>query len=332
VALLALAASAPAPAPAAAAAPEAATFALTAAGTSGAVRLRGAPGETVHGAVLVRNVTGRRIVVRLHRADIANAANGNADYVTARVSAAGRWVRLSATTIRLEPKRSRLVAFSIRVPAAAHGGAQYAGIVAVDAADLAGAARDRRRTAGEFTISRINRQALPLTIRLPGPLTRGLALRSLGLAVDPAGAALVLGLRPGGNVLIGSAPITLRVSRGTHTILRHRSTLGQLFPRDAFAFRIRWNGRPSEGQYRVRGVIRPRGAAPVYIDRILNFTPDKVAELARETPAIPAAPAPGLPTWVWIALTGAGALLAALSLAVWRLARRSGRRSGPAAA
>ena len=118
LASLALAAFAAAPASAAPApaAPKAATFGLSAAAQSGALRLRGAPGQTVRGAVLVRNLSRRSIAVRLQPADIANATNGNADYMTVRRSAAGRWVRLAATTVRLAPKASRKVAFSIRVP------------------------------------------------------------------------------------------------------------------------------------------------------------------------------------------------------------------------
>jgi hypothetical protein len=81
-----------APAPAMAAPPPAAgsaTFALTATGTPGAVRLRGAPGATLRGSVLVRNLSRRPTTVRLQPADIRNATSGDADYVTSRLSAAG---------------------------------------------------------------------------------------------------------------------------------------------------------------------------------------------------------------------------------------------------
>lgn len=323
--LLALAAfaAAPAPAPAAPPAPKTATFALTAASQSGALRLRGAPGRTLRAAVLVRNVSRRRITVRLQAADITNATNGNADYATTRLSATGRWVKLAATTVQLAPKASRKIAFSARIPAQARGASHYAGIVALDTADLATAARDKQRKSKTFTISRISRQALPITIHLPGPLARSLALRTVKIVVQPAGAGLVLGLRPGGNVLIQSAPVKLRVSRGTRTILRHTSTLGQLFPRSGLDFRIPWMGRPSEGSYRVRGVIRPEGAAPLYFDRMVRFTAAKVTELKRATPPVAQTAAPGLPLWVWLALTAAAALLVALSLAFWRFARRA---------
>ena len=112
---------------AAPAAPKAATFALTAASQSGALRLRSAAGYTVRGAVIVRNVSRRRITVRLQRADIRNAANGNADYATTQLSAAGRWVSLAATTVRLAPNGARRISFSVRIPARARAASHYAG-------------------------------------------------------------------------------------------------------------------------------------------------------------------------------------------------------------
>ena len=337
LALLALAACTAAPAGAAPpAAPKAATFALTVASQSGALRLRSAPGRTARGAVIVRNVSRRPITVRLQRADIRNAANGNAGYATTRLSAAGRWVSLAATTVRLAPNRARRISFSVRVPSRARAASHYAGIVAVDAADLTAAARDRRSKRKAFTISRISRQALPITIRLPGRLTRSLALRSLKIVAQPAGAGLLLGLRPGGSVLTQSAPVKLRVSRGSRTLFTHAATLGQLFPGATFEYRIPWRGRPTEGSYRVRGVIRPKGAAPLDIDSGVSFSAVKAGELARETPPVDEpAKANGMPGWVWPVLGGAAILLIGLVLAVLLLARRSRRsrdddeRGGP---
>jgi len=216
----------------------------------------------------------------------------------------------------------------VRIPQSARGASHYAGIVAVDAAELAAAKAPGKRAKGGagFTISRINRQAVPITIRLPGPLTRKLTLRSVKLDVSAAGAGLVLGLLPRGTVLMQDAKVKLRVSRGSKTILRNASALGQLIPDSKLDYRIAWTGRPTEGDYLVRGVIRPKGAAPVYINQTVNFTPAKVKELKRETPPVAQAAQAndaGLPMWVWLALTGGGALLLGLSLAIWRLARRA---------
>jgi hypothetical protein len=321
--LAALALAAPAAAPASATAPPSstpATFALYPVGPAGV--LRGAPGRVLRGAVRVRNVSGRRITVVLQRADIRTASNGNADYITQKLSQTGRWLHLGAATVRLAPRALREIPFTVSVPRRTRGAAHYAGIVAVDAAELADTSGAKKAKSKSFSFRRVNRQALPLTIRLRGPLTRSLAMRSLEVAVAPAGAALVVGLLPGGSALIQAASIRLRVLRGARTVLTHASTLGQLFPRSGLDYRIAWHGRPTSGSYRVVGVIRPKGAAAVQIDRTVRFTPDKVTELAHEAPPIAREPAASLPTWVWLALGTAAALMIALSLAVWRLQRR----------
>jgi len=325
LASMALVGSAASPARSAtASAPKGPTLALSAPG-GGAQLLRGKPGRVLHGAVIVRNVSRHRITVRLQPADIRNATNGNADYITTRPSQAGRWVHLSTRAVRLAAKSSRRIAYAVRIPKSARGASHYAGIVAVDASELATANSPRRRAKGAgFAISRINRQALPLTVRLPGRLTRRLTLRSVKLDVKPSGASLVLGLLPRGSVLMQDASVKLRVSRGKRTILRDISALGQLIPHSRLDYRIAWNGRPTEGSYRVKGVIRPKAAQPIYIDRTIRFTPAKVKELQRETPPVAeaAAATETTPPWVWLALAGGAGLLIALLLVIWKLARR----------
>src|ERR1700728_4250509 len=83
--------------------PQPVAFALSPVATTGALRLRGAPRQVLHGAVLVRNISGRPVTVLLQAADIRNASNGNAEYVTSRLSQTGRWLRLAARRVRLPP-------------------------------------------------------------------------------------------------------------------------------------------------------------------------------------------------------------------------------------
>jgi hypothetical protein len=297
-------------------------FALSPASPTGALRLRGVPGRVLRGAVQVRNVSGRPVTVTLHPADVHNASNGNADYVTTPLSQAGRWLHLAATTVRLAPRSSRQVAFTVSIPAGARGASHYAGIVAVNSAELTAAGTRESAKGKAFTFHRVNRQALPLTVRLPGRLTRNLALRSTRITVSPGGAGLLLGLLPGGSELIQAAAIKLRVVRGSNTIFTYASTLGQLFPGAGLSYRIPWVGRPTQGRYHVLGVIRPQGAAAVSIDERIDFSDASAAQLKHQTPPPVAGPTSSMPLWVWIALAAAAVLLIALSAAVWKLARR----------
>jgi hypothetical protein len=325
-ALLALAAFAAAPGRAAAPAPVAGAFALTPTGSGGSIRLHATAGRVLHAAVIVRNLSGHAVTVILQRADIQNNSNGNANYVTAPASGTGLWLRLSAGRLRLLPHASRRVAYTVSIPAGATSGSHYAGIVAINAADLvAPAVRGKSKGGRAFTFYRISRQAVPLTVRLPGPLSRSLSLRSASVIVQPIGAGLVLGLLPGGNELTEGAQVNLRVLRGARTIFTYASTLGQLFPGGTLNFRIPWHATPTPGAYHVIGTIRPTDAATIHINQTVQFTDANATQLKHQAP--PAAqPRPNtMPLWVWGALSAAALLLLTLSTAVWKLARQARR-------
>jgi hypothetical protein len=322
---LALAALAAAPVSATASVSAPVAFALSPVGATSSIILHGTSGRVLKGAVRVRNLSGRRITVILQRADIENASNGNADYVTARPHRTGRWLRLGTRRVRLAAHATRQIAFTVRIPVRAGGGSHYAGIVAINAADLVTRHRRGKSRRPAFTFYRISRQALPLTIHVPGRLWRGLSLRSAKIIAEPIGAGLVLGLLPRGTELTQAAPIKLRVMRGGRMIFKYASTLGQLFPGSGLNYRIPWPGRPTAGTYRLIGQIRPQGSAVININWTIGFSAAKASQLKHETPPVGGAPASGMPGWMWIVLGGGAALLIGLSLAVYQLARRPRR-------
>jgi hypothetical protein len=305
--------------------PRPAAFALSPVAAAGALRLRGTRGQVLHGAVLVRNVSRRPVTVILQAADIQNASNGNADYVTAPLSLTGRWVHLTTRRVRLGPHTGRQVGFTVSVPAGAGGGSHYAGIVAINAADLAVAAARGTAKGRTFTFHRIDRQALPVTIRLPGRLSRTLAVRSARITVQPVGAGLVLGLLPDGTELIESARIKLRVLRGHHTVFSYVSTLGQLFPDTPLEYRTPWKGQPTPGTYHVLGVIHPQDAAAVNINQVVDFTDANATQLKHAIPPTSQRARSSMPGWVSVVLAVGAGVLIALSVAVWKLARRRAR-------
>ncbi len=320
-AALVLAAFAAAPASAAALSPTPGAFTLSPVGMTSSPSLHGTPGRMLKGAVLVRNLSRHPITVILQRADIRNASNGNADYVTRGLAGTGRWLHLSAGRVRLGPHAWRQVAYRVRVPTAAAGGSHYAGIVAINAADFSVAAAHRQSKGRKFTFYRISRQAIPLTIHLPGRLSRSLSLHSVKLVIAPIGAGLVLGLVPGGSELTEQARVKLRVLRGKRVIFTSTSTLGQLFP-GSLNYRISWPGHLSEGTYHVLGTIRPAGIATIHINRTIKFTGALANRLARDTVPTTKPAGSGPPGWMVIALGVATALLIALPTAAWKLARR----------
>ena len=260
--------SAPGASAASAPSSRAAAVSLSAVGAGGGLLLEGSPGSVLGGAVRVQNLSGEPVTVVLQAADIRTAANGNADYVTRGLSQAGRWVSLGSSAVDLAPHEQREVQFTLTVPAR-ESGSHYAGIVAVNQAELASAGQPRR--AGGL-ISVVAREAVPITVRLPGTPTRSLTLQSAKIAAEPFGAALMLGILPGGNVLSETAHIQLSVMRGGRTIFSYYGTLGQLFPGSPLDYRIPWVGTPAPGSYRVLGVISAQGAAPLRVSRTVSFS------------------------------------------------------------
>jgi hypothetical protein len=326
VATLALAAIAAAPASAAVSSPIPTAFGLTAIGSPGSIHLRGSAGRVLHGAVLLRNLSGQPITVVLQRSDITNAANGNATFDTTKITGSAGWLRLSAGRVSIPPRASRRVAYTVSVPAGATGGSHYAGIVAFNAANLARPAVRGKSNGTSFTIFRISREALPLTVRVPGPLTRSLSLTSVKLSAGSSGAALMLALLPGGTELTQRAEVNLHILRATRTILTYTGGLGQLFPGvGALNFRIPWPGLPTPGPYHVHGTIKPQGSTAINIDQTITFTAHNAAQLKRAMPPVAHTPGTGTPPWMWILLAAGAALLITLSVAVWKLARRPGR-------
>lgn len=326
---LALAAIAAAPAFAAVPSPTPVAFVLSPVGTTGSISLHGRPGRELKGAVLVRNLSRRPITVILQRADIRNASNGNADYVTSRLSGTGRWLHLNAGRVRLAPHAALQVDYRLSVPRAAAGGSHYGGIVAINAADFSAATARRKAKGRKFTFYRISRQALPLTIHLPGRLSRSLSLRSVKLIVAPIGAGLVLRMVPGGNELTEQAQVKLRVLRGQRRVLAYASTLGQLFPGGGLNYRVPWPARPVEGTYHVLGTIRPQGSAIIHVNETINLTGAQANRLARGKLAAAQQPTTGTPGWMSLALGVAAFLLIALPITAWKVARRPIRHVAP---
>ncbi len=326
LAMLALAATAAAPARAAAPASGGATFALHAADESGRVQLSGRAGSVLTSAVRVHNLTGQPISIVLQAAGIKTASNGNADFVTRDLTPAGRWVTLQSNLVRLAPFATMRVPFTVSVPEGTRGAYHYAGVIAVNQAELSSAATTAAHASGETaagTIHHINREAVPVIVRLPGPISRILVLHKVAISVSPAGAGLTVGLLPGGSTLIERATVDLHVLRDSTTLFSYSGTMGQLFPGFGLNYRIPWQGKPTPGSYQVVGWIRPQGAPAIHIDQTIQFTEAKAQKLKRETPAAPGPPASGgIPWWVWLVLAAAAAAVLGLTVAVRKLSRR----------
>lgn len=282
-------------------------------------------GERVRGAVRVVNRSSRGRVLRLESLDASTADTGGVWFPGGTPRSGGRWLSLERRDIRLGPRAHRTVRFTAQLPSAATTGEHYAGIVVTDRADLRRARRRTGKTAANragVKIEHITRLALPVRIVVPGPADRRLVVDNAEFAANASGTRIDLGLRNDGRRVVRSTAVDLAVSDPAGRVLfRHRARMPEFLPATAVRYPIAWRGTPAAGRYRLKGTIRPRGAAPIAVDREIAFTRKSARALQRATGDDVAAPGPGLP-WPVIAVAVAALLIAVVSTGAYLRMRR----------
>jgi hypothetical protein len=245
----------------AAAAPAPLGFGLQALGHRSYFVFDARPGETAYGRLLLTNTTTQSRIVNLRPADALTAVTGGLDYgqPLPRPKRTGRWLRLAERRVLLPGSGAREIDFVVRVPRGARAGDHLAGIVAF------GRKQQARRVRGSsFQLRLVPRMAMAVWIRVPGPRAARLDLRSSHVEVTPTGAFLGLRLRNAGNTLL-------------------RRTTGRVVPRTEITYPVPWKGRPVEGDYEVRGLLRPRGGRAIELDKEIEFGQERIKEFRRET-------------------------------------------------
>jgi len=295
-------------------------FELTPAGSGAYPRFDARPGQVLRGAVRLKSRSTKDRAIRLQALDLATADTGGIEFVSRRPKRARTWLRLERRDLRL-PARGRVtVAFTARVPAGAASGEHFAGIVAVDRAQLRRAAARRAAGGGTVMLREVTRLALPVRFRLPGRSARRLDVAGAAFAADASGGRLELDLRSTGGRLVRSTDVRLDVLHEGKRLFTHRAEITDFVPRTRISYPIALRGQAQRGDYRVTGTIRPRGGPAVRVDEKVAFTAPQADRLEDQTGQ--PAPGTGLPLLLIGALGAAVVLAATASIAYLRLRRR----------
>jgi hypothetical protein len=223
--------------------------------------------------------------------------------------------------VHLAAHASALVGFRTAVPVGAGAGEHYAGIVAVDAAEAAVAAAPSHRRG--VSIHHLTRLALPVKVTVPGALVHHVSLKGMTFGVDAAGSKLRLALVNDGTIITRATTIRLAVSSGGRKLFSVDQALGDFLPGTAIAFPVAWRGALARGTYDVSGVIQPRHAPAIQVDRKVTFTPALGRQLKdRSGQTAATVPSSGPPLAIWLALGAALAVAAFAATAYLRLRRR----------
>ena len=281
------------------------------------------PGQTVRGAVRLHSRSAKRQTVRLQALDLVTAHTGGIEFASGRPHATGAWLKLQRHDVALPPRATRVIRFTARVPSGAAPGQHYAGIVAIDRAQLRRANAPASKAG--VVLRAVTRIALPVRFRLPGAAGRGVAARRLAFAADATGSRLDLDLRSTGRLLIRETKVDLHVAElGGRKLFRHRATLSEFVPKTTIRYPIAWRGTPKPGVYRLTGTVKPKNGAVVHVDKTVRFGKPEAKKVQQMEAVAPSdrADAGGPPLMLIIAL-GAALLLAIVACAAYlRLRRR----------
>lgn len=313
------AAAATAPSAATAAPPQSVPFTLSAVGARDYHRYAVEPGDTVRGTLRVVNRSRQTRVIRLQALDLVTADTGGIHFRPGRPTGVGRWLRLERRDVRLAPGARQRVRYTGRVPANAAPGQRFAGLVALDRAELRAS---RRAPAGgrSVVLHHLTRLALPVRFTVPGAARRRLAAGLARFAADASGSRIDLPLRDAGGRLVREALIDLAVTdEEGRPRFRHRARFAEFVPRTAIRYPIAWRGPSAEGRYRLVGTITPKGAPVVRIDQRISFTRRRASELERESGVVAA---PGSTPFGLVAGLAAALMFALLASAAYVRTRR----------
>jgi hypothetical protein len=159
----------------------------------------GAGGEA-HGRVRIANLGNRTGVARLAMVDAATGATTGAVYGSASgLSDVGAWTALSRGLVRLAPRTSAIVHFTVRLPPGVAAGDHLGGIVVEDAHGPVSAGSSH---SGRFRIDVRSQTIVAVEVRVPGERHPSLALTGLRAGGQDGRQALMLGVRNDGNVLV----------------------------------------------------------------------------------------------------------------------------------
>jgi hypothetical protein len=273
VASLAPAACALALAPAAAAAPPPAmTVAVHAASgaSSSYFTLSAHPGGlTQAGALELRNRLKHAITVQLDPVGSVTASTLGSAYSTSASAptAQTRWIVLPRRRIVLGPRARATLPVAVRLPDGTGPGDYLSGI-SVEALGQ----EHETRSPGNVAISSVQRYAVGLFVKVPGPRNALIRLTRARIEREPAGLTFYLDARNEGNTIVQNVRGYLLVTRGHRVVARTPIGPGTFVSGTSIAYPLLVpREQPREGAvYRVRALMRYSGKV-VRLDTRVRF-------------------------------------------------------------
>jgi hypothetical protein len=233
---------------------------------------KGKPGQTVHGAVQVLNVGSVAGRTDLYAVDATTGQTSGAVYRSRREPkrSVGAWIKLSKSAVELAPGQSRVVSFSVRIPAGASAGQHLGGIVAQRSASTVKPAPPGKQGGNGFKVRIQELNVLAVQVDVPGAEHAQMALTGIKAGSQPGHQSVLLGIGNAGNVLVKGNGTLKIVGSGGQLVQRSDFHLDTFVPGTHIDFPVYIQGKALKpGHYRGTVSIAYRGRS---LTRTFPFT------------------------------------------------------------
>ncbi len=231
--------------------------------------------------------------------------------------AVGKWITPNKTLIRLDPGDTKVVSFTVDIPADAFPG-DHVGGVAIEPLR-------REKTGGQFSVTQVLRVAIATQIKIRGATQQAfkptiLHLKAIAGSQVPA---LTVRLANDGDLLC-KPQLTATLSQGGQPLSTENRDVDTILARTSIDYPLLWPRGLKAGTY--TAVVRTQGCGKsAEVQSEVTLKSDLSGKTKPATTGVVSAPSEeGVPTWVFVV----GGVLAAIALLTlgWWLARLSARR------
>lgn len=207
-------------------------------------------GQKYEDKLLLKNIVKTPTTLRIYAADALPARNGGIALKgrEEKKRGLGRWVKIAEEKITLQPGESKFIPFTLIVPFDATPD-EYIGGLVVENAEV------KRPNSSQFVINVIQRAALIITQRVPGPLIERLEFLSFARRVEE-NTYFDLVLKNTGNVHLNPASkiMILDVFSRKTNLLKVKN-LGTIFPKKTAKLTAVWKEKPWIGLFQAKAEV-----------------------------------------------------------------------------
>ena len=283
-------------------------------------------GDTVTAGTLeLDNPRKRRAVVRIDPVGALTASTLGSAYGVAgsAISRQAAWVGLPTRRIVLAPGATVRLPVTVAVPRGIGAGDYLSGI-SVEALGQHHQARVR----GNIAVSSIQRYAVGMLVKVPGPRSPLIHITSARIAREPAGLTFYLHARNAGNAILQNVRGRVLITRGHRTVARAPLGPGTFVTGTSIDYPLLVaREQPREGaSYRVRAFMRYQGGIARFDSKVTFSHAAAKAQQDFGGRPLTDGRSSGIATWLVVA---SGLLLAVFFLIALFIFLRRRRTPGP---